>query len=565
MSAILSVESASSTAIEKELYDLDKADGRKERVRVGGQASTDTYVLASDHRILQAGVQPISYHLDGYRLSDGRFTYDLDVLGRVVRVRNASNGAIEAELGYDALSRVAVGSIAGEAFSRWFGGASWVHEIRGTNGEVRQASPHPLWPHPLCIRHANSSYFLHPDGGLSTTCVSDELGSVVERHRYGPFGAPEIFEEDGATAIALGGSVVEPMWRGMAMLGATGLYMTPQRLYDPDLGEFTSRDPLLYRDSPNPFVYAGHNPVDFADPTGLSKSPIQQSGYSIAPLPAVSGDTFQPGFAWVQYTGALNDVFNPDTPIWAKVALGALAVAGAPLALVERTLTEVGNLGVGVGEHIARGHMLVKQGEGLEAADDFLQAVANFALAFLSLASFAEGTATSGAPVPKKMRPPPEVPLVPEPPPQLPTVDVHYTPILKATPQDANWARFNIEWVMEDVGYFTRGERLAEDSAARASARRWMDKQGFDRTGLQAMHPLDDIAAGYFRRPGEVGTTYYFGDAGVNGEFGREFGNQLNRLGVKIGDRFQVRFTGSWPSYTDVPPIAPPASPPGLR
>ena len=61
---------------------------------------------------------------------------------------------------------------------------------------------------------------------------------LVERHRYGPFGAPELFEENGFTAITLAQSVIEPMWRGMAMLGHTGLYLTPQRLYDPEVGAF---------------------------------------------------------------------------------------------------------------------------------------------------------------------------------------------------------------------------------------------------------------------------------------------------------------------------------------
>ncbi len=223
-------------------------------------------------------------------------------------------------------------------------------------------------------------------------------------------------------------------------------------------------------------------------------------------------------------------------------------------------------MAVGGGEHLARGYMLADQGERLEATGDVLEAVARFALSFLNLAAFAEGAVGSGSPVPKSVRPRPKVATLPETAPVLPTVEIHYTPPLKAAPQDANWARFNMEWVMEEVGYFVRGERqVAADSAMRGLARRFMDKLGFDRAGLQAMHPLDEVAAGYFRRPGEVDTAYYFGDAGVNGEFGQELGNQLNRLGVKIGNRFQVRFTGNWPSYNEVPPIAPPASPPGLR
>ena len=71
------------------------------------------------------------------------------------------------------------------------------------------------------------------------------------------------------------------MWRGMPALGTTTLFQTPQRLYDPEIGVFTGRDPLLYADSPSPYAYAAHNPVDFADPTGLAKSPLGDNDHSI--------------------------------------------------------------------------------------------------------------------------------------------------------------------------------------------------------------------------------------------------------------------------------------------
>jgi hypothetical protein len=60
----------------------------------------------------------------------------------------------------------------------------------------------------------------------------------------------------------------------MPALGNTMLFRTPARLYDPEAGVFTSRDPLLYADSPSPYAYAAHNPVDFADPAGLDKKPL---------------------------------------------------------------------------------------------------------------------------------------------------------------------------------------------------------------------------------------------------------------------------------------------------
>jgi RHS repeat-associated protein len=52
-----------------------------------------------------------------------------------------------------------------------------------------------------------------------------------------------------------------------------GLYETPLRLYHPRHGEFLAPDQHGYADSPNPYAFAQHNPIDFADPTGADKQP----------------------------------------------------------------------------------------------------------------------------------------------------------------------------------------------------------------------------------------------------------------------------------------------------
>jgi hypothetical protein len=144
-----------------------------------------------------------------------------------------------------------------------------------------------------------------------------------------------------------------------------------------------------------------------------------------------------------------------------------------------------------------------------------------------------------------------------------PVVSVTYTSAMASSPSDAQFGRFNIEWAQTD-GPLIRGQRLPNDGALRRTARNHMDRSGFDRTGLQAMHPLDSVANKHLTPGGPVGTTYYFGDARVNASFGSQLGNELNRLGVRPGDSFTVRFVG-FPDYTAVPPIAPPSSPPNLK
>ncbi len=49
---------------------------------------------------------------------------------------------------------------------------------------------------------------------------------------------------------------------------ATGLQRKGERWYSPDLGRFVSEDPI--QDGTNWFMFAGNNPVNYADPSGLS-------------------------------------------------------------------------------------------------------------------------------------------------------------------------------------------------------------------------------------------------------------------------------------------------------
>jgi hypothetical protein len=87
-----------------------------------------------------------------------------------------------------------------------------------------------------------------------------------------------------------------------------------------------------------------------------------------------------------------------------------------------------------------------------------------------------------------------------------------------------------------------------------------MDKKGLDRTGREAMHPLDS-AINPWIQSGTPGRTYYFGSESVNQSFGGQLGREIRRLGLSLGDNFIIRFLG-FPTFEEVRPIAPISSPP---
>ena len=185
--------------------------------------------------------------------------------------RDAATNAVVAELEYDAFSRVVAGSSGGSTFERWFAGSTVVQEA-SIGGGTRQLSQHPWLPAPFAVAAGAGAAYVHHDDGWSTMCVTGAAGVVLERHRNLAFGSSTAFAADGTTPLT--SFRTEPIWRGMPALSGAGLFRAAQRLYDPELGVFTSRDPLMYVNSPSAYSFAGHNPIDFADPTGLEKSPL---------------------------------------------------------------------------------------------------------------------------------------------------------------------------------------------------------------------------------------------------------------------------------------------------
>ena len=88
--------------------------------------------------------------------------------------------------------------------------------------------------------------------------MTDSHGEVVWKGYISPFGDSATGEGSIQEAVKFTGKELDP---------ETGLYYFNARWYDPVLGRFTTEDPA--RDGVNWFVYVGHNPLRFIDPTGL--------------------------------------------------------------------------------------------------------------------------------------------------------------------------------------------------------------------------------------------------------------------------------------------------------
>lgn len=111
-----------------------------------------------------------------------------------------------------------------------------------------------------------STNYYEPDALGSTDALIDEAQAVKDRWKYRAFGAAT---HTFGTSINPSTFIGRQNYRDD--FSETSLYMLGASPYDPAICQFTCKDPLGVRpESPNDRTYAGNNPVNFIDPSGMA-------------------------------------------------------------------------------------------------------------------------------------------------------------------------------------------------------------------------------------------------------------------------------------------------------
>jgi RHS repeat-associated protein len=137
-------------------------------------------------------------------------------------------------------------------------------------------------------RTPSNRYYPIADSLGSIVAVTDKDGNLVGRHDYEPFGA-----EQGSPAFnspfRFAGELYQPSHK---------LYKIGARWYDPKLGRWTQPDLVTNPARPrqaNRYLYAGQDPVNVRDPSGLwfGEDIIDSAGdawEAFCDVPAICGD-----------------------------------------------------------------------------------------------------------------------------------------------------------------------------------------------------------------------------------------------------------------------------------
>jgi len=131
-------------------------------------------------------------------------------------------------------------------------------------------------------------YWYELDGHNNVVALTDSTGNVVDRYSYDLWGKPTISLEGVPQPFLYAGYVYDRELTGPGE--TTGWYWLSVRSYDPALGRFLQPDPSEIEGSRS-YVYAGDDPLDATDPSGLAGVPacMMQQNCPWSKQPAAQG------------------------------------------------------------------------------------------------------------------------------------------------------------------------------------------------------------------------------------------------------------------------------------
>jgi RHS repeat-associated protein len=222
------------------------------------------------------------------------FTYDPS--SRITEIRK---GAARATFRWGALGQVNVIDVAGAGLSnraeRNYG--PLVQRARYGTWRIERRIPGPGGIVAMRRGTGPTAEVLYPHADeTALQNVTGGAGGETEAISYRPFGGI-------VNDTAIEGSIqeVNRKWNGGELFKAFGVSQLGARLYDAPTGRFLSRDPIFQVGAAafvNPYAFAGNDPINLADPTGLQVQDQPTDGQNFVELDMGESrmTTFDDGF-----------------------------------------------------------------------------------------------------------------------------------------------------------------------------------------------------------------------------------------------------------------------------
>jgi RHS repeat-associated protein len=248
-----------------EEYDYDANGARIYEMNALRGILGRTFAYSDEDHLLTAGDTTYQYDVDGFLTSKTEgtdaTTYDYSSLGELLSV--SLPGGTLIEYLHDPLGRRIAKKVDGVVNEKYlWQGLTRLLAVYDGSDDLVMRFEYADGRMPVSMTKDGSTYYLAYDQVGSLKLVADEFGDVVRRIEYDSFGNI-IDDSNPSFEIPFG-------FAGGLQDGDTGLLRLGYRDYDPDVGRWTAKDPILFAGADTDlYGYCLNNPTLLIDPWGL--------------------------------------------------------------------------------------------------------------------------------------------------------------------------------------------------------------------------------------------------------------------------------------------------------
>lgn len=235
-------------------------DAMGNRISESREGKTLKASFGEGNRIEQLGDVAVTHHPSGAIATQGSTSYAYTSKGQLAKVELADGKQVRYGYAPDG-TRLWRQDENGKTF--FLPGLNGVHGEFNTEREL--ITGYVLGQdldEVLAAEHGDSSFFYHVDLVRSVTALTDAKGEVAASYSYDTFGRELSSQGPASTWNTV-------RYASRPMDAATGDYDFRARTYSPQLGRFTSPDPISFLGGVNTYAYVANDPTAQNDPFGL--------------------------------------------------------------------------------------------------------------------------------------------------------------------------------------------------------------------------------------------------------------------------------------------------------